>query len=573
MHDLRKENFVTQGAFRAAQLCKADQGAVKSQRGKLDLVCKLLVSAGIIEEADSGGLRVCERKEESKPDVGQQVSHGSGNNTVYLEECLSRAEEDIVRIEEASTAALEDARRAVSMASSLGVQVDKKCQQVKKECCNRLDESLEGSGERIETNSSRISHLAAEVEGLAKAIKEGGAVATPPGIVREAAGGVPSVELADLTKQRQTTTTTSLPPKSALQRSPIERLRKRSATTRREEDDPEETHDKARRSGSDPNSRPGVLGEPFPENYNHPDDARAACFATSVKHATSPRPSSRRHSACGGRRVVFSQKQDAAARRMVVGPMRPQEDRSADDQAMSSSWARTSSWPLLGNEAAAAARQLQDLRDAEQVSVDAEAAGRTTHRSDDRPQATPPTPAGPGVETMPGSPPLHLLAPAIGDQAEELLASTRHTDDAAQKYQQSEKSRRSEGSSGSLQAGESMNRSDHRQPPPSPQSLARMTANEAAEALQGVATPRLGRRVNTTAEEQNGTSRTTIAMAVSTGSPGALLASLEDTPDLWCPRDTWDDAGEDELSSSAGSSTVVAEGCRLKSRDTKSTPE
>ena len=601
-HDLRKENFVTQGAFRAAQLCKADQGAVKSQRGKLDLVCKLLVSAGIIEEGDSGGLRVREHKEERQPDVVQQFPDENGNNAVvYLEECLARVEEDIARIEKASRAAIEEARRAVSTASDLYVQADKKCRQVQKECHDRLGESLEESGERIETNSTRIFHLAAEVEGLTKAMKEGGAVAKPPGIVREETGVVFSAEIADL-PQQQTTATMSPPPKSPVERSRPARLQKRSAVKRREEDDddePAQTQDDASRSGEDRSARPGVLGEPCPDNHGHPGGSvRAAFLANSLKQATSPPAQRRRHSTYVGRRVVLSRsKEGTAARGVVVGPMRPQEDPSADEQETApSSWGRASSWPLLGNEASVAARRWHDLRGSDQVNTDAETGGKRSDnsvrgdtpnrervlRGSDGPETAKPTPAGLGdVEAMPSSPPLRMLDPAIGDQTDESLARPRRQDDdTPQSPKKSEKSQQSGDLSEYHQAVDnSTNRPDHRQPPPSPRALTRMTANEAAEALQGVATPSLGRPVHTTEEEQHGSATSTAAAVVgldtNTGVPGARLACLVDTPDLWCPRDTWDDAGADELSSSEGSSTVVvavAEERSHESRDAHASP-
>eukprot|EP00903_Cladosiphon_okamuranus_P008710 g8344.t1 len=371
MHDLREQNFVTQGAFRAALLCKADQGPVKSQRAKLDIVCKLLVSAGILEEGDSGGLCVREHKEEeSKPDVVQQASDGNGDNTVYLEESLARAEEDIARIEKVAAVAIEEARRVASIASRLRAQVHENCQQVQK-CCDRLDESLEGSGERIETNSSRIFHLAAEVEGLSRTVTERGAAAKPARVAREETGEVFSVEIAHLPPQ-QTTATMEPPPEPAA--SPTQRRQNTSIVT---------------------------MGE-------------------SDEH---------------------------------------------------------------GN--------------------------------------------------------------------------TKGEDDIAPKPQQSDDL------SDNVQAGD-----DHRQAPRSPRSLARMTANEAAEALHGI-TPNLGRRVNTT-EEQDEPSPTAAA-GMDTAFPGARLARLVDTPGLWCPRDTWDDAGAADLSSSEGSSTtaVVAEERRQRLRATE----
>lgn len=518
MYDLRKQNYVTEGAFRAAQLCKADHGALKLQRGKLDFVCKLLVAADILEEGESGGLRVREKQEESKPDVVQQLSDGNGNNSVYLEECLVRAVEDIARVEKASAAAIE------AMAENLRMQVDEKCQQVHRECCDRLDESLEDSEGRIATNSTRICHLAAEVEGLSRKIKEREAAARPPGITR-----VFSMEIADLPHQ-QTTTAIASPPQTAVDSTPRERRQKPSAVTRREED---------------PNPHPGVLGESCFEDQNHPEGGvRATFLATSLKQATSP--PARRHSTYVG----------TAAGRMVVWPMRPQEDRPAsDDQATPRSWARTSSWPLLANEAAAAARRLQGVKGSEQVNINAEAGGESEGK--------------PG--SLGGGTPIVEFALHGGDRPDttksapgvEAMAGGRRQNDIAQKSQQSE-----DPPENHQAVDNSTDTSERRQPPLSPQSLARMTANEAAEALLGVTTPRLGRRVNNP-EEQNGPSSATAAVATDTGVPGARLTCIAGTPDLWCPRATWDDVGAAEFSESEGSSTTVAaaEARSQKSRD------
>lgn len=579
-HDLRKEKFVTQGAFRAALLCKADQGAVKSQRGKLDLVCKLLVSAGILEQSASSGLCVREQKEESKPDVIQQVSDGNGDSTAYLEECLARVEEDIARIESASRAAMEEAQRAVSMASKSCVRANEKCQQVENECRDRLDESLEGSGERIETNSTRIFHLAAEVEGLTKLVKERGAAARPLEVSREETGEVFSVEIADL-PHHQPTATIASPPQPAVERILTEPCRKGLVVTRREEDAPEDTQGKVRRSREDHDPRPGVLDEPCSENHDHPEPSvRAASFATNRTQATSPPAWRRRHSAYAGRQVAVSRrKEDSAPARLVVGPMRPQEDRSVDEQAKPSLRARRSPWPLLANEAAATACRLQDVRAFEQViNTDAEAGGEgkrnsvggdtlnmdelVLHGSDQPEVSTPIIRADQGDEELPNLSPFDRRTPPIGDQTDDLLAGRCRQDDIAPE------SNEIEDPFENLQAGQdTVNRPDHRQPAPSPLSLTRMTATEAAKALQGVTSPSLARRFNPT-EEQNISSSTTAATGMGTGFPGARLACLADTPDLWCPRDTWDDVGAAESSSSEGSSTVVAEGCRQQPRDT-----
>lgn len=579
MHDLRKENFVTQGAFRAAQLCKADQGTVNSQRRKLDLVCRLLVSAGVLEEEEghAGSLCFREHKEESKPAVVQQESADGNGNTVYLEECLARAEEEIARIEEASRTASDEARRATSMASNLRTQVDERCQQVQKECCDRLDESLEDSGERIETNSTRISHLAAEVEWLINLIKERGVAARPLGTACDKTAEAFPVEVAD-PPQQQATATIAPPPQPSVE---TERRQKRSSVRRRDKREPEEAKGTTavRRSRENRNNpRPGVLGEPCSENGNRPeaDGLRAAFLAASLQQAPSPPAWRRRHSTYIDRQVVSSRsKEDTVAAGLVFGPTRPQEDRPVDDQATPSSWARTWSWPLLAGEAtAAAACRLHDVEGSEQANTDDDAAngGKGKHDSargdtpnleliphgSARPEATEPISAELGTEGMPGySPIVHRRPPAIGNHSDESLAGTRGRDETGQKSEQGGDL------SEDLLAGDhsSTITSDHNKPSPSQQQpLARMTANEAAEALQGVTTPSLGRRDrDNTAEKHGGSVRSTDAAGMNEDFPGARLACLVDTPDLWCPRDTWDNVGAAELSSSEGSSTEVAE--------------
>lgn len=642
LHDLRRENFVTQGAFTAALLCKADKGMVKSQRWKLDLVSKLLVSAGILEDgADGSGLCVREQKE-SKSCVVQQVA-SENDNTAYLEECLAHVEEDIARIEKVARSATVEAQRAVATAAEASArsekattqclhvdkkcrqvdekcqQADEKCQQMEKQCCDRLDESLEETGERIETNSTRIFHLAIEVEGLAKSIQERKAAATPLAFAREETGEVFSVELADLPSKKQrpretTTATAAVPPKqqqaTEKRRSEEKRQKRPSFMRRKTKDESEEMHEELcmSRRGEDQNHRapcrPGVLGEPSPEGRTHTEasNIRTPFLAASLKQAAPP-PRHRHSTYIGRRAVMLSGRKESAASRLVIGPVRPQEDRLAANQATPCSWARASSWPLLASEApAAVSRQLHDLKaDGEQAtSTDDADVGAEENSLVRRDHATPnlelalaqggprrrettklksegeaPPDGGavppngpsslasdPGGDGMISCSPLHRRTTATGDHTDELWPEPHH--DGEQNIAQSAHQ------SGDLSI-QHQGTSNTEQPRSSPsQLLERMTAKEAAEALRGASAPR---RRDNSSEEFDGALSTTVvtrrsscdligtefdSLSVRVESPGTRLACLGDTPELWCPRDTWDDAGAPESSSSDGSSTAIA---------------
>lgn len=557
LHDMRQEKFVTQGAFTAALLCKADQGVIKSQRWKQDLVCKLLISAGILEDdADGGGLRVREQAI-SKPSAARQAASGD-DNTAYIEECLAHTEKEIARVEKVAMSAITEAQHAVATAAEAHAksekartqcmhvnercrqverkcrQADEKCQQVEKKCCDRLDKSFEEHDERIETNSTRIFHLAAEVEGLAKLTQERKVVTTPLAISREETGEVFSVELANL------------PPKQQQQVIEKPRSEDASVTSNKTKDDAEETHEELRISGRKGDQdhhascRPGVLDESSPDGRTdtEADNIRTAFLAESLRQVAPP--PRRRHSTYTGRHAaVLPERMDSVASRLVVRPVRPQEDRPTANQATPSSWARASSWPLLMRKAPAAvevtaAGQLRDLKhDREpKTSTDADV-GPEENSLIRRGHSTPILKLTLAYGELP-----RLETTKLNAEGGTLLGGAVSESDAPPI------------TSGSGGAG-----NDNQEPPLSPsERLERMTGKEAAEALLGASTTVVTRRGSC---ELVGADVDRISARAK--SPGTGLACLGDTPELWCPRDTWDDdRGAPGSSSSDGSSTAIA---------------
>ena len=561
MHDLRRENFVTKGAFEAAQLCKADQGTVKSQRGKLDLVCKLLVSAGIFEEgAGGGGLHVREKEDECRPSAAQQQRRGN-KSSACLEERLACAEKNIARIEQTAREASEEAESAATIAAKANArsernvsrctQAQEKCRQVEKTCRDHLDESLEETRERIETNSTRIFHLAAEVEGLTKSMKEGGPTIRTAPIALEETGEIFSVEVADLPSEQRTTATVDNPHQRPTGgRLTPEKRQAQNLAVATKKKKPGEAHDKVERSREGQNLRPGVLGEPWSENRTQDEGGRSptALLAENVKRPSSPPAWHRRHSTYIGRRVVSSERKATVAAGIVVGPVRPQEERSL---------------PNLVNEAEQTT-QPHDLRAWQHSNAEAGAGKDDLVRAElSMPTATLPIPAAdPADDGTMRNLSSHGCTTVVSARTDEgHLGAHRHGDGNAQSTRQIERD-----SNGRPE--EERNTSENQQPSPSRQPLVTMTANEAAQALQGVAAQRRCRA--STVECDDALSTTTMAGAladagpdsllVRTGSPGARLACLGGTPVLWCPQDTWNDGGAPESSSSDDSSTVVVVG-------------
>lgn len=151
----------------AAQLCKADVGPVKSHRRKLENVCKLLVSAGILDDSIGDGLSV--REQDSSMCNKTTVE---GDNTAKL----ISLQNDVIRMDKVAKAARDELRRAlraVEDATNATEKVEDECRQVESRCSKvsshfaEVREAVKENREYIETNSTRLFRLAADVEHLA----------------------------------------------------------------------------------------------------------------------------------------------------------------------------------------------------------------------------------------------------------------------------------------------------------------------------------------------------------------------------------------------------------------------
>ncbi|CAM9846898.1 unnamed protein product [Ectocarpus fasciculatus] len=588
MHDIRRENFVTQGAFMAAQLCKADKGTVKSQRGKLDLVCELLISAGIFEEATGGGLCVREKEEETKPCAAVQPAHAGIGRTAFLEESLTHAEEAIARIDRSVEAASVEAKRTAAVAAGANSRLDKvaarcglveercartdeRCRKVEEWCTatvgevrNRLDESLEETRELIETNSTRIFHLAAEVEGLARASKSSPAAARRLALAREETGDIFSVEVADFPPEQQEGhgRTTATPPKATVGKRKDEIRERLKSGVDRAKKDPGETPNLsilAEGKSHHVPCRPGVLDEPgSPPRAGSPETRG---MESNLQHPTPPSAQRCGSSTYSGRRVVVvSPELKDLPVGLFAGPVRPPEY-----HATPGVWSRASSWPLLSNEAAThgvgagtdtgtgGERKGMILR-RDYSMPNLGLTSRTHNRLPDVTRIKLP-------DTVLATDPSLVTAGAVGDvpfhpDATAIADRSRGGSDAAGTHRGDEDNAR-EG----LPRDDSPTKANHhvgeicdmgnkdRQPPAPSQALAAMTAQEVAEAL-GIAAVAQGRPHNTavaaaTNENFDG------GLSGRLTSPGTRLASL---------GNPLHDLGGNEESSSDGSSTTAADG-------------
>lgn len=165
IYDFQREPFVTQGAFNAAQLCKADVGALTVQRARLDRVCKLLVSAGILDDSD--GLSVRGQKNmntctESEKQFGRPSSRSpSSVNITGIAVATKVAQEEGKCAE---NVAVESILRAEEIASKLA-DIDQRSTSTAASC-DRLERERAEDIRRVETNSARILRLAGVMEKL-----------------------------------------------------------------------------------------------------------------------------------------------------------------------------------------------------------------------------------------------------------------------------------------------------------------------------------------------------------------------------------------------------------------------
>ncbi|CAM9369755.1 unnamed protein product, partial [Ectocarpus sp. 13 AM-2016] len=589
MHDIRRENFVTQGAFMAAQLCKADKGTVKSQRGKLDLVCELLISAGILEEATGGGLCVCKKEEETKPCVEVQPAHTGIGRTAFLEESLTHAEEAIARIDRSVEVVSVEAKRTAAVAAGASSKLDKvaaryglveercartdeRCRQVD-ECCtaaveesrNRLDESLEETRELIETNSTRIFHLAAEVEGLASASKASPAAARRLALAREETGDIFSVEVADFPREQQEGhgRTTATPPKATVGKRKDEiREKLKPGVGRAKKDLGEAPNLSTLAEGENHHvpCRPGVLNEAG--SSPREDSAKTRGMESNLQHPARPSAQRRCNSTFSGRRVVaVSPEIKDPPAGLTAGPVRPPEY-----HATPGVWSRASSWSLLSNAAAThgegggtdigtgGERKGMILR----RDYSMRNLGLTSQTHDGPPDVTriKLTGTAPAIDPTLVSAgavldvPLHSRATAVSGRMEgsDTAGSHRGDEENAREALPRDNSPRKAPNHDVGEACDTGNKD--RQPPVPSQALAEMTAQEVAEAL-GMAAVAQGRPHNTAAAEATDEN-------LGGGLSGRLRSSGTRLACLGNPLH--DLGGNEESSSDDGSSTTAAEG-------------
>ncbi|CAM9184689.1 unnamed protein product [Ectocarpus sp. 6 AP-2014] len=589
MHDIRRENFVTQGAFMAAQLCKADKGTVKSHHGKLDLVCELLISAGIFEEATGGGLCVREKEEEIKPCAAVEPAHAGIGRTAFLEESLTHAEEAIARIDRSVEAASVEAKRTAAVAVGANSRLDKvaarcglveerctrtdeRCQQVDEYCTaaveenrNRLDESLEETRELIETNSTRIFHLAAEVEGLVSASKASPAAARRLALAREETGDIFSVEVADFPPEQQEGhgRTTATPPKATVGKRKDKIRERLKPSVSRAKKDPGETPNLSTLAEGENHHvpcRPGVLDEPGSSPGE--DSAKTRGVESNPQHPAPPSAQRRCNSTFSGRRaVVMSPEIKDPPVGLIAGPVRPPEYHAAPGV-----WSRASSWPLLSNAAAThgggggtdtgTGEEKKGMilrRDYSMPNL-----GLTSRTHDGPPDATRIKLAGtaPAIDLVSagavGDVRLHPhVATAIADRIEgsDTAGTSRGDEENAREALPRDNSPMK---APNHHVGEACGTGNKdRQPPVPSQALAAMTAQEVAEAL-GIAAVAQGRPHDTAAAAKATDDSLDGGLSGRLTSPGTRLACLGNP--------LHDLGANEELSSDDASSTTAADG-------------
>ena len=340
MSDLRREKYVTQGAFMAAQLCKADKGELAVQRGKLDLVCSLLISAGVLDQGAGGEF---------------SVSGYASKHSAVADQAVKRValEEKIARVESAVTEARDEGHRATMVAAEASKAAEKvagQCRQVERKCATAgarssvLEEGMDEGRRRTEANSTRIYELSAEVERLerlAESNRNSLELVATSLTSREDKNSSSAEEVAgqDLNPhEKRLEVSTSPGLDVAPEEAPREGCGTPDLTPKAEWGDFEEdrgviTTALVGASEERVPRRPGVLGPPGPPGCLEADTR---------KHTTTP--TSRRRSTRSSRRV-FSGKE----RVQPVDPVRPQAGRPRAEQATPNSWARAS-WPSLANE-------------------------------------------------------------------------------------------------------------------------------------------------------------------------------------------------------------------------------
>lgn len=370
------------------------------------------------------------------------------------------------------------------------------------DCCRRLDQHLEASGERVEANSTRIFNLAAEVEGLAEAIRRAraGTGTRPLGIAREDARDIFAVELADLPPDEKRTG--DVGDSSADEAEHPREGDGCDSSDGRIKDHPSEAQIELVKERARVPGHPGVLSQDVTEEE---PGARAGFLAGRLQQAVSPPVWHRRDLTRSGGRASAPSRSKAG---LIAGPVRPKEDRPATTSRTSRS--RALSWPLLSKETSSRDCDTNANGDVEHENKHF---GRRYHSMPDleesRSYGIKPGILFDSIQRALSALPFHHDAdPAGAPGCEHQLArGSDHVGNSPEPHQ----------------LGQDEAQDETRQSLAPLNTLVRMTANEVAEALNMTCVGK--KRVHRSTELDFDDS------LVRSASPGSRLAGLGDTPD------------------------------------------
>lgn len=543
----------------AAQLCKADKGELAVQRRKLDLVCSLLISAGVLDKGIRGEF---------------SVSGQASKLSAVADQAVKRValEAKIASVESAAKEARDDGHRAAIAAAGALKAAEKvagQCRQVEIKCSTAgarssvLEEGMDEGRRRTEANSTRIFELSAEVERLERLAESNctslEAVATTLAS-REEKNSCSAEEVADqdiISQEERLEVPTS--PGLGVAQSPEEAPREGCGTPElapnaewggSEERGGATTTALAGASEERVPRRPGVLDAPGPQG----------CLeANTRRHTTTSTP--RRRSTHTSRRV-FSGKEKVQA---TVDPVRPQAVRPRAEQATPNSWARAS-WPSLANEKdhrfahpESCLTDNTDTKPDESLVRECPMPNLTVSPAHEQLRQPAGSEAGLEYETRSDDP-----GTASRDTVADLAQRGCHAGGDPDDEPHTNPDENSGAPSASV-ASTDRPRGNNNQHPDDPEGLATTTANEADALLGALASGRRGasggrgglggdlesRRV--TEDNISGGEEKVCGTAINgsgggsadlgagrADSRGGRLAYLEGVPKLWRPRDTWD---------------------------------
>ena len=543
----------------AAQLCKADKGELAVQRRKLDLVCSLLISAGVLDKGVRGEIAVSGHASKLSAVADQAVKRVALEGKIACAESAAKEARD--EGQRATVAAAEASKAAEKVASQ--------CRQVERNCATAsarfsvLQEGMDEGRRRTEANSTRIFELSAEVERVERLAESNHnslqLVATPLASREERNSSCSAEEVADLDispqeEQLEASNSPGLDVAHATEETPREGCGTPIVAPKAEWGGSEEHGEAITTALVDPSEerlprRPGVLDAPGP---------RGSFEVDTRKHTATPTP--RRRSTRTSRRV-FSGKERAQA----VDPVRPLAGRPRAEQATPNSWARAS-WPSLANE-----------KDHHFVHPERSLTGKADTNPDKnlmRESLTPDPTVSPALKQLrqPTGSEAGLACatrsddPGVGsrDTVVDLPPRGCHASDGPNDERHINP-RDSSGTPSASVASAHQPRSTNSQHPDDLEYLATPTVYEADALLGALASggresrwgrmghgselePRLGIDDNISGDEEKVCGIATDGSGggsaeLSTGradSRGGRLAYLEGVPKLWRPRDTWD---------------------------------